>query len=77
MKRIITTLIVCISGLLASAQQTCLSKLDVGRAKAIASVLSLNNKKIYSGTRPMVRWAIHRITRTNGTGGFTWAEIHQ
>lgn len=35
------------------------------------------NSRNYDGFNPMVRLALHRVTRTNSSGGFTWSEIDQ
>jgi hypothetical protein len=60
------------------AQSYCHANLNRERAMKILPLLQDNkNNRDYIGNMPMVRLVLHRITDANGSGGFTWSEIHQ
>lgn len=70
---IIISIIFCLS---MSAQTPCgTGPLNLTNAKKIADKLN-QRERFYDGQRLMVRLALHRITASNGTGGFTWNEIN-
>jgi hypothetical protein len=70
-------LILCFFSCSLKGQIACFTEVNIERSEKVERLLqqvSLN--KNYDETSPMVRLAIHNITRTDGTGGFDWNDIH-
>lgn len=60
----------------ANAQGFCKAKGDTTMIRQLQDTLGFQqNSRNYSGTRPMIRLALHRVTRSDGTGGLTWNQI--
>lgn len=59
----------------AYTQSFCGTTFDINAKEKILR-LSEYDSRSYGGETPIVRLALHRITRDNGLDGFTWAEIH-
>ena len=58
------------------AQHLCGSVVDIKKVIELNPVLA-NPLKNYQGVRPMVRLALHRVTRTDGTRGNNWQDIRR
>lgn len=62
--------------LLASSQHSCHAPVNWNLVHELSrEARAQPNSRDYEGQRPMIRLVLHRVMRTNGSGGYSWADI--